>query len=288
MTGGEIIAAGVGVGKAVLGKDSSTKKQLAAMAAETPEMKAAAAAYARRVLLKQQILLRVYEPLAKLVGVSREYFERDFAAELAEKITNIPDENITTPSPSVAVPAMEGLARSLSEPSLKEMYLNLLAAATDDRRIGDAHPSFAEIIKQLSAEEAGLLSRILRQPRALIPIARVHVDTRMSGRRFDVGRHIVHWEGNGSRKPLNPEMGPVYVDNWIRLGLVDVSYHYRVAGSHRYDWIKNEPEIRRLQDEYSSLREVVRVVMGKLTLTDFGERFGSAVLGKPPEELGDG
>lgn len=274
------------MGKAVLGEDASTKNQLAAMAADTPEMKAAAAAYARRVLLKQQILLRVYEPLAKLVGVSKEYFEHDFAAELAEKIADIPDEFVTTPSPSVALPAMEGLARSLEEPNLKEMYLNLLAAGTDGRRKDDAHPSFAEIIKQLSAEEAGLLADALRLSPSGTPVVRMRAKNIGSptGRGKNIGRHIVNWRDNGSREPANPHMGPVYVDNWVRLGLVHVSYEYDVAMPHVYDWAKNDPLVVQLRRRYRSWRTYIAVTRGRMDITDFGARFGAAVLERRTEK----
>ena len=66
---------------------------------------------------------------------------------------------------------MQGLSYTFDEPDLKDLYLNLLTTATDDRRTDDAHPAFADVIKQLTPSEARLLNEILGQ--AAVTIARV-------------------------------------------------------------------------------------------------------------------
>lgn len=165
MTSGEIVPvakAAAAVARVALGENHRAKDELAELAKNSEAMPAAAEVRARRIAVKQEILLNVYRPLAWIFRVRRDYFESGtFTADLAEKTAEIPEEHLTTPRASVAFPAMEGLGYSIDEPDLKEMYLNLLAAATDDRREEDAHPSFAEIIKQLSAQEAQLLLAIL-------------------------------------------------------------------------------------------------------------------------------
>ena len=96
------------------------------------------------------------------MGVSKEYFEDTFPQEMGAEIAGVPDENLVTPPASVAVPALQGLSYTFEEPTFKEMYLNLLATASDDRRAEHAHPAFAEIIKQLAPSEAKLLNSALR------------------------------------------------------------------------------------------------------------------------------
>jgi hypothetical protein len=278
VTGGEIIAAGLNVGKAALDEDASTKKQLLAIASETPEMKAAAATYARRVAVKQQIVLKIYQPLARMLGVSREYFNDDFAADLARKTANIPDEDLTTPKPSVAVPAMNGLSLSLEEPSLKEMYLNLLATATDGRRTEDAHPSFADIIRQLSADEAEMLVSVLKYPGGVMPICRILRREKDSVGHAVLQNHMLDWHDTSTNTPLENPMGSVYVDNWIRLGLVEVSYSDWLTKPKSYDWVTARQEMARLRAEHESDTYTVEPANGILRLTDFGKRFGQAVL----------
>ena len=71
---------------------------------------------------------------------------------------------LVAPKASLAAPAMQQLGFSLDEPALKEMYLNLLATASDNRSNSAAHPSFVEVIKQLSAEETQILNTIVCNP----------------------------------------------------------------------------------------------------------------------------
>jgi Abortive infection alpha len=83
---------------------------------------------------------------------------------MGAKVADIPDENLITPPASIAVPALQGLSYTFEEPNLKEMYLNLLATASDDRQADQAHPAFAEIIKQLTPNETLVLNSALRTP----------------------------------------------------------------------------------------------------------------------------
>jgi hypothetical protein len=158
VSGAELPAAKAlaGVAKEAL-NDADEKQQLLELAKDSPTMQLAAETLARRIAVKQAIILKLYRPLAAVLGVSRAYFDDEFATDLADHVSEIPDEHLTTPPPSIALPAMQGLAFSLEEPDLKEMYLKLLAAASDDRRPYDAHPSFAQIIRELSSDEAKLL-----------------------------------------------------------------------------------------------------------------------------------
>ena len=77
--------------------------------------------------------------------------------EVAEKLKHVPAKDIITPNPVVAGPALEALKYTGHEDVLREMYANLLANALDINTANLAHPSFVELIKQLSPLEAKLL-----------------------------------------------------------------------------------------------------------------------------------
>jgi len=249
MTGGEIVpvakVAASAVTKAVDDKDDKTALQ--ELAAESPNMKAAAESYARRVAIKQAVLLRVYQPLALFLGVSRDYFDTEFHEDMAKKLAEIPEEYLATPSPSVAIPAMQGLSYSLEEPNLKEMYLNLLATATDDRMKENAHPSFADIIKQLSPREASLLLDTLRS--SLLPVVRLM-------RTFEEGvggvlmvNYLLPLADTNTGEPAEEPSLPVWIDNWIRLGLIEVDYGRYLTDEDRYAWVEGRPEFVRLEQD---------------------------------------
>ncbi len=279
MTGGEIIAASKVVGaagKKALAEDAKTKDVLLRVAEDTPEMRAAARSMAARTAVKERVKLKLYQPFARMLGVSREYFEDTFPQEMGAKIADIPDENFVTPPASVAVPALQGLSYTFEEPSLKEMYLNLLATASDDRRAGQAHPAFAEIIKQLDPSEAKLLNVVLRL--AASPAARVK-DQRDDppGSFIVLLSHLIPTLDTTTREPSEQPQGPTWIDNWKRLGLVSVTYAERQTGDHAYDWVEKRPEYIRL-----SKRPGVSTIgfdMGLMRRTDFGGQFFRAVTG---------
>jgi hypothetical protein len=274
MTGGEIFgAAGKAIGSAgkkFLDEDETSKKHLQKLAEGSPAMQAAADAYARRMAVKQEILLRLLKPLAHLFRVSRDYFEEEFAADMAVKTAEIPEEDLITPSPSVAIPAMAGLQYSLEHLELKEMYLNLLATATDGRRSKEAHPAFAEVIKQLSPDEARLLRSCFNKHTPIVKIVRWR----------GPGYSYLHTRLADLRDPrtgeqLDAELSAVYINNWIRLGLME-AIDKELGGKWHYEWARSSPAYVAAKANKKRF-EHIRLESGDLVPTSFGERFARAV-----------
>ena len=71
-----------------------------------------------------------------------EQIETFITCRVSEKLKDVPPENITTPKPEVAGPAIEALRFSGYNPNLRELYANLLANAMDKSTIHLAHPGF--------------------------------------------------------------------------------------------------------------------------------------------------
>lgn len=86
-----------------------------------------------------------------------EKFEDFIKVKVEKKLENTPIDEICSPNLSVAGPTFESLRYTGHDETLREMYANLLANAMDINTKNDAHPSFVEIIKQLSPQEAKLL-----------------------------------------------------------------------------------------------------------------------------------
>ena len=306
MTGGEIVAAGKAVeaagraGKAALTEEEAVKAKLLELAENSPALQDAADAYARRIHIKQGVITKLYEPLAKLLGIQKDYFDSKFADELATRAAHIPDEAIKSPLPSVALPAMQGLGWSLEEPDLKEMYLNLLVTATDGRHPERAHPSFADIIKQLSATEAQSLLLALGVPKATFAIAQLRASMQDAPGAFGVIVDNLFEPFDGVlRDRFEDESEGVWIANWERLGLLTTSYSQRIAAAEAYDWVARRPEFLRVKGLFEAERleieadtaehagdegfvqtRVARGVSfdpGMARVTDFGKRFLSAV-----------
>jgi hypothetical protein len=286
MTGGEIVA-GAKVGRAAAkaakkaaDEDAQVKARLLATAADGPVMGVAAEAYAKRILVRQALMLKLFSPLANWMGFKKEFFETTFPEEMARRTDGIPDERLTDPIPSVAVPAIEGLGYSIDEPDLREMYLNLLVTASDRGRRDQAHPSFASIIKQLSAPEAAMLLRILGEPQiALVRILFYAAQTPGGGFSI-VQTNTIDTASLGSPQAEQRAVA-LWLDNWARLGLVELTWaESLVAPADSYEWAEELPTYQSLKsvDPQVGRGEISR---GIARVTELGRTFGRAVSPDP-------
>lgn len=276
MTGGEIVAAGKAaeaIGMKALGEDEKTKDVLLRVAEDTPEMKAAARSMAARTAVKERVKLKLYQPFARMIGVSQAYFEDTFPEEMGAKIYDVPDENIITPPASVAVPALQGLSYTFEEPNLKEMYLNLLATASDDRQADQAHPAFADIIKQLTPKETQLLNATLSSYSVVTVRVKDERDDPQGSYRVLMSHLVPIADETG--EPIEEPQVPTWVDNWQRLGLVNVTYSESRSDKDAYTWVETRPEYVRLAERPGIQK--LGFDKGLIRTTDFGRQFFRAV-----------
>lgn len=85
----------------------------------------------------------------------KRYLER-----LAEKV---PEERRIAALPQLAGPVFAGLQYVEEAGINAELFLNLLARAIDRERVSEAHPAFAQLISQISPDEALILFHLKRQ-----------------------------------------------------------------------------------------------------------------------------
>lgn len=269
-------------------KDRDVLRQIAE---ESGELEPAARAYAKRLAVKEQIWLKIWQPLGRLVGIQREYFEFQFAEDMADRLEDVPEEALITPRGSLAGLAFQGLGFTVEEPELREMYLNLLATASDKRVEKSAHPSFAEVIKQLTAEEAQTLASVIGHPNiTTLPIVQIRVKSATPDNPDKEGykvcaNHVMNWHEDD--QPIAAPENAMFVDNWIRLGLVSVDYTAWLIGDSRYEWVQSTPLLVEAQKKYDAA-DFARVTHkpGILTVTDFGLAFARVVI--RPSQSSDG
>lgn len=283
MTSGEIAAAALAgkvvahAGKELAEESKSIKKELLDQAKQTPQFAEGAKSYATRVALRQEILTRMFKPIAKMLGVANKYFEEDFEADMAKKLADVPEENIVAPKASLAAPAMQHLGYSLDEPSLKELYLNLLATASDGRQPNAAHPSFVEIIKQLSAPELPFLESLLKGPVASHPAIEIRLTTEGSIATRRILRHVVEITP-ATEEAMSNDMAATYIDNWCRLGLITADYETYLSDESEYAWADTHPWYLMAKEKLENeTGETVKYEKGLLTVTSFGIAFARVV-----------
>lgn len=202
------------------------------------------------------------------------YFTEHFEADLKAKLANIPEENIVEPKAYVAGPALQSLGFSHEEPELKELYLNLIASAMDDRTSGNAHPAFVEVIRQLAPYEATLLRSVL-DSQAVFSVASIWLK-RTDGGWVPLLKHVGDI-ASPDGEPIVVPLIETMVENWKRLGLVEVDYKNRAAGEKAYAWVESRPELLEMRKKHQQNGQVVTTIFGVMTLTSFGQEFSKAV-----------
>jgi len=190
--------------------------------------------------------------------------------KVAEKLENIPIEDIQQPKANIGVPTVDALRYTGEEPDLAEMYANLLANSMDKATAYEAHPGFVDIIKNMASDEAKImmfLSRNLYYP--LINIKAVN----KANKSFRIAyRHISLLGIDSGGEP--PPLAANYIDNLERLGLVSVSTMTKMHDTKNYTRIKEFKQIAGfIEDINKHDKEHVEFDEMRLEVTDLGKQF---------------
>ncbi len=248
-------------------------------AGDNPQVKEAASNLGQTAVTLTKTINNVLVPLAAInfaFDKARIYFSGKFQQEIAAKAEAIPVEHIVEPKASIAGPTLQGLAFTHEEPNLKEMYLNLLATAMDGRAATLAHPAFVEIIKQLDSEDARLVRGVLQSP-SPIPIAQIH-RTLKDNKGFNLlFQHLLNLTNLTTGESVEDPQLPAMIDNWIRLGLVEVAYDKHLTDMAQYAWVDQRPEYLRLSQEPQPDEAKIEYTKGILQRTELGKRFAKAI-----------
>lgn len=92
--------------------------------------------------------------------LNKEYAIDETKKLLAQKLENVDPKKIVEPEPYVAVPAIQAISYSMNSEELRSLYANLIANAMNSDTKDLVHPSFVEIIKQMSPNDALILKEI--------------------------------------------------------------------------------------------------------------------------------
>lgn len=190
--------------------------------------------------------------------------------KVTEKLQNVPEENIVTPPPHVAGPALESLRYTGSIDELKELYANLLASSMDSATTKDAHPSFVEIIKQLSSDEAKLLTALISTDQEPAVTIRNNREDNSGGR--DQFRNFT---------ALGEKVGvqdysriPNYLDNLCRLGLLEIPASYVLIGENIYKHLDDHPVVKSIVESINKEdRRKSELVHKTIIVTGLGRQF---------------
>ena len=200
---------------------------------------------------------------------------KDFVStKVADRLKNVTSENIVTPKLNVAGPALESLRYTGHEPTLSDLYANLLAAAMDTSTAHGAHPAFVEIIKQLTPDEAKLVGLFVHD--MVLPLLDVRWEYKTPTEEKSGGKDVlINFSKLGEMAQCEfPQLTPTYIDNLCRLGLAKIPamQHYTVKGI--YDDLESAPEVEQQKLQIEQNPELKCVLNQKiLKITELGKQF---------------
>lgn len=177
-----------------------------------------------------------------------EKIEEFVHTKVSKKLANTPVENICTPDPAVAGPALESLRYTGHKESLSELYANLLASAMDKETAKTAHPGFVEIIRNISADEAKLLEYIIKvDATPIVDIKQVSMDGSGEIKVSELVSTLGSDAGCEHR-----DLTSSYLVNLERLGLIEIPRDGHIAKSDAYDRIINDPPVQAVTDQLNT------------------------------------
>lgn len=164
---------------------------------------------------------------------------------LAQKLQNIPPEKIVTPEAYVAVPAFQAISYSMDSDTLRNLYANLLANSMNIDKKAFVHPTFVEIIKQLSPIDANVFSLIWKaELRPLINLG-IKFSSETGG-----GSKIV-FEKNTWITDYSQELLSISLDSLCRQNLITID-DSRYTNDNNYDIVRNTSDFIFFRDSLSS------------------------------------
>ena len=195
---------------------------------------------------------------------------RDFIlSRVAEKMKQVPSERIVTPSPLVAGPTLEALRFAGHDSTLREMYASLLATSLDSETTHLAHPSFVEIIKNLSPDEAKLIRYMAVHQNVPLLDVRNGIKGKTGFKLFFSNFSMLSYQSIVDFNDLLPN----YIDNVARLGIIEIPEGTYLVDSENYIPLESSDKIQQMKHDIERDGGEIRFDRKVMRLTQLGRQF---------------
>lgn len=188
-----------------------------------------------------------------------------YAKELDDKIKNIPEDRRTESSVNILGPAIDGLKYNLNEEHIKELFTNIIVSDMDITTKNKVLPSYIEIVKQLSKDDALFLKELGEAKKDSFWV----IDFRLAAEESGYQKLSQYYctEKNGQK--IAQKLNPIIVDNLKRLNLIDFNFGESFVDSKNYDFLFEEA-----QKDYA-IEETMKFKKGDgvFRITEYGMNF---------------
>ncbi|ESS72311.1 hypothetical protein MGMO_61c00220 [Methyloglobulus morosus KoM1] len=194
---------------------------------------------------------------------------------VTEKLENVPEDRITTPPTNIVGPAVEALKFTGQDPTLQDMFANLIANSLDSKTVLEAHPSFVDMIKNLSPDE-GLILKLFASTQNF-PMVDVRLNNKNDSS-FNVLHRNVSQVGVLSNCK-HPQLTANYLDNLCRLGILEIPSGQRINDPKAYEILTSDPSLEQLKNQIDGNEEFFIGFEQKfIQATGWGRQFINACI----------
>ncbi len=203
--------------------------------------------------------------------------KKDLNKRLEKKLTAISPKDIIIPKLQLVGPLLEKYKFVYDNKELSQMYVSLLANAMDKNNVQKAHPSFVNVISELSPDEAKLIKTISKED--VLP----KLDIKAKRKEETKGFHYIYVNFTllGEKAELQyPDLTPSYLSNLERLSIITCpigDFQDRYTHKEHYKPLQEHQFIKDLKEKYKDTSDL-ETVEGIIRKTDFGLMFMEAVL----------
>ncbi|HNP19401.1 MAG TPA: DUF4393 domain-containing protein [Fulvivirga sp.] len=191
-----------------------------------------------------------------------------------DKLNEIPEEEICEVPPEIGIPITEKLTYTTNE-EIADLFTNLLAKASSEKTINQAHPSFAQLIDRISVDEGRILNYL--KSKAEIPYITQRMHQKEQRGYIDLKKRLTGIEVfvpltfNGNIK--------TYLDNLESMGIISTDPDVHKTDNKVYESLEliyKSVMIPFESDQAKIHIERMEWKKGYYEITDFGRMFINA------------
>ncbi|MDE5820686.1 MAG: DUF4393 domain-containing protein [Lachnospiraceae bacterium] len=202
--------------------------------------------------------------------IKYEFLLDQYRKELEDSISNIPREKRVDPSLQITAQALENSKYCIEEKELRKMFASLICNSMNTDYSSYIHPSFAEIIKQMSVLDARIL-QLIKKSKIGLPICQYLINVFGDLGNTTLPDHIFL-----ELPDVDFQLCSQSLSSLSRLGIVSISYSNVLTGApNLYDKFLEHPLYKDLSQQ-SPFKTDIR--KGVVTLTPLGRSFAKVCI----------
>lgn len=212
------------------------------------------------------LIFHKFSFLAEKKRTEEEYALKQYRDQLDSSIASIPTDKLIAPSLQVTAQALDNSKYCISEAELRNMFVSLISNSMNVDFSGFIHPSFSEMIKQMSPLDAKIIALFKNASIPALPVCQYHLPIPGSISGATSPEHIFMEIPDGDIFSLSMSLVSL-----SRLGLINISYLKHLHDQTQYEKFLTHPFYKGLSAHWPVGN--ISIQKGVAEITPLGRSF---------------